>query len=63
MIPMELVMANIWDCPLFEIGGGLPPDYFETCRLRDQMVGDECIAYRDPERARRLLLEKNRDEG
>jgi hypothetical protein len=65
MIPRELVMANIWDCPLcgqsVEIGAGLPPNYFDTCRLRDHMIGDECIAYRDPERARRLLLEEREE--
>jgi hypothetical protein len=54
-------MSNIWDCPFcgqtIEVGTGrLPPNYFETCKLRDHLVGNECIAYRDPEAARRLLL-------
>jgi hypothetical protein len=60
------VRQNCWDCPLcgqsLEIGGGLPPDYFETCRLRDHMIGQECIAYRDLERARRLLLDEGVDK-
>ncbi len=53
-------MAMTWDCPIcwqrVEIGNGkLPPGYFETCKLRDHMIGDECIAYRDPQRAQQLL--------
>jgi hypothetical protein len=53
-------MTDIWDCPLcgqaIEVGTDrLPPDYFETCRLRDYSIGKECIAYRDSEQARRLL--------
>ena len=56
-------MANIRDCPLcgqsIEIGTGRrPPNYFETCRLRDHMIGDECIAYRDPVGALALLNEQ-----
>ncbi len=55
-------MANVWDCPLcgqsVEIGSGkLPPNYFETCRLRDHMIGTECIAYRDLDRAQAILKE------
>lgn len=39
-----------------EIGSGkLPPDYYETCRLREYMIGLECIAYLDIGRALRLL--------
>lgn len=56
-------MANIWDCPFcgqaIEVGSGrLPPNYFETCRLREYLIRDECIAYRDREEARRLLAAK-----
>jgi len=53
-------MANIWNCPF--CGQAIevepfrpPPNYFETCRLRDHSVGTECIGYRDHEEARRLL--------
>jgi hypothetical protein len=57
-------MANIWDCPLcgqsIEVGTRKrPPGYFETCRLREYMVGEECIAYRDPQRAQKLLKKKS----
>jgi hypothetical protein len=34
----------------------LPPGYFETCLLPEHMVENDCIARRNPERARRLLL-------
>jgi hypothetical protein len=59
-------MANIWDCPLcgqaIEIGTHKrPPGYFETCKLPDHMVGDECLAYRDPDRALQLLKEGDAD--
>jgi hypothetical protein len=57
-------MANIWDCPLcgqvVEIGSR-PPNYFETCRLRDRMIGDECLAYRDLRGAEKILKEKSDD--
>jgi hypothetical protein len=33
----------------------LPPGHFDNCKLRDHMVGNECIARRDPETATRLL--------
>jgi hypothetical protein len=33
----------------------LPPGYFEDCKLRDRMIGDECLARRDLEAARRLM--------
>jgi hypothetical protein len=35
----------------------LPSGYFENCKLRDHLVGDECIARRDLARARTLLKE------
>ena len=36
----------------------LPPGYFDNCKLRDHMIGNECIARRDPETGRRLLVGK-----
>jgi hypothetical protein len=56
-------MANIWDCPLcgqsIEVGTRRRPQgYFETCRLREHMVGDECIAYRQPDKALGLLKQQ-----
>lgn len=61
-------MVQVWDCPLcgqvVEIGSEkLPPDYFESCRLREQLVGDECLAYRDLERARQILLGQGNEEA
>jgi hypothetical protein len=58
----------IWDCPLcgqaIEIGTGKrPPGYFETCLLREHMVGDECLAYRQPEKALELSKQKGDDAG
>jgi hypothetical protein len=53
---------TVWGCPLcgqvVEVRSGqtiLPPDYFETCRLPERMIGNECIAFRDLDTARRLL--------
>ena len=47
------------------LGAAIPltllPDYFETCRSRDHMVGDECIAFRDPERVPEILKERGDD--
>ena len=33
----------------------LPPGYFQNCKLRDHMIGDECIAYRDLPKAKSLV--------
>ena len=35
-----------------------PANYFETCFLRDHMVGNECFAFRDLGGAKRLLADK-----
>jgi hypothetical protein len=42
--------------------GSLHPtsdQYFATCLLRDHMVEDECIAYRDVRKARDLLMDRD----
>lgn len=54
--------TRAWKCPICEqtvikrpdTAPILPSGYFENCKLRDHMVGDECIARRDPETAKRL---------
>jgi hypothetical protein len=53
-------MSKIWKCPYcgqsIEVDTRKrPPGYFETCKLRDRMIGDECIAYRDPKLAEALI--------
>jgi hypothetical protein len=57
-------MINFWKCEFcgqqVELHHGrpkLPQEYFENCKLKDYFIGDECIAFRDPERARLLLTE------
>ena len=59
-------MPSVWDCPFcgqsIEVGTHKrPSDYFETCRLRDHMIGDECIAYRQPDKALELLKQQGDD--
>jgi hypothetical protein len=60
-----LSAGEVWTCPYCEqsiqiIFGRpeLPPGYFEKCQLRDRMVADECIAYRNPDKARKLIAER-----
>ena len=36
----------------------LPPGYFQNCKLRDHMIGDECIAYRDLPKAKSLAAKR-----
>ena len=35
----------------------LPEGYFDNCKLREHMIGNECIAFRDADAAK-LLLQK-----
>jgi hypothetical protein len=32
-----------------------PVTVYENCKLKDHYVGDECIAYRDPATAKKLM--------
>lgn len=60
-------MANIWDCPLcggvVDAGGGRLPRLPASCRLKNHSIGEECIARRDIEQARRILLKERKLEG
>ena len=55
--------ARIWTCPICEqtviarpgSQPTLPPGYFDNCKLKDHMIGVECIARRDLEAAKRPL--------
>ena len=59
-------MDEIWKCELcgqsVEVVAGkfveLPQGYFENCKLREHMIGDECIAFRDADAAKRILAPK-----
>jgi hypothetical protein len=59
-------MGEIWKCELcgqsVKVVAGkfveLPQGYFENCKLREHMIGDECIAFRDADGARRILAQK-----
>jgi hypothetical protein len=60
-----LSAGEVWTCPYckqsIEIISGrpeLPPGYFQKCLLRDRMIADECIAYRNLDRARELIAER-----
>jgi len=61
----QMNAGEVWTCPYCEqsvrnIAGRpeLPPGYFENCQLRDRMVADECIAYRNPEKAKGVIAER-----
>ena len=52
---------NIWECEICgqEIllnprGPQLPANFSENCKLREHMIGNECIAFRDLPRAKEL---------
>jgi hypothetical protein len=55
--------SRIWTCPICaqtvikrpDSLPILPSGFFENCKLRDHTIGDECIARRDLEAAKRLL--------
>jgi hypothetical protein len=57
--------TRVWKCPIcaqtvIARPGSqpiLPSGYFDNCKLKDRMVGIECIARRDLEAAKRLLGE------
>ena len=62
-VSLQDLKARIWTCPICDQSVVkrpndrkpiLPPGYFETCKLRDQMIGEECIARRDVEAAKKL---------
>jgi len=60
-----LSAGEVWTCPFckqsIEIAFGrpeLPQGYFEKCEFRDRMIADECIAYRNPDKARKLMAER-----
>jgi hypothetical protein len=36
----------------------IPDDYYEVCKLRENMIGDECIAFADMPQALRLMADK-----
>jgi hypothetical protein len=56
--------APVWKCEFcgqsvaLKAEGGLaqlPPGFFENCKLRDHLIGSECVAFRDPATARSLI--------
>jgi hypothetical protein len=63
--PAEKTSANTWTCPFCQqkirIGAyGFCPSaaFFERCQLKEHIVDDECVAYRDPRKARQLMADK-----
>jgi len=57
-----------WNCPLCggvfyrEDRAAIVKEYEERCRLKEHSVGYECLALRQEDRARQLLVEKLEDE-
>ena len=55
--------AKQWTCPIcgqmVVVHGPslleLPDGYFDNCKLREHMIGPECIAYGDLNEAKRLV--------
>lgn len=64
-------MSNIWKCEFcgqcIEIADNgakrLPEGYFDKCKLREDMVGDECIAFRQPDMARTIVMDAGNQEA
>jgi hypothetical protein len=58
-------MTQIWDCPLcgavVDTSGGKPGRLPDSCRLRRHSIGEECLARRDLETARKILNEQGND--
>jgi hypothetical protein len=57
-------LGKPWVCPLCgqtvivgPDGPRMRPKYYETCKLTNHMIGNECLAYRDFEGAKRLIAE------
>jgi hypothetical protein len=58
-------VKRVWTCELCgqsvikRLGSApiLPSGFLENCKLRDHMIGNECIARRDLKAARKLIKE------
>lgn len=63
---IEWLGREVWKCPLCAqevvlVEGGHPrlsADYFTKCKLTEHLCGIECLAFRQPTRARELLAEQ-----
>jgi hypothetical protein len=60
------VNEKTWTCPFCQqtvrlgaYGCCASQSFFKNCLLRDHMVGDECIAYLNPRKARELMMERD----
>jgi hypothetical protein len=59
-----------WECGfcgqtvMFDVDGTpwLPPGFLKNCQLREHLIGYECIAFRDTERAAQLIAKYEYDE-
>src|SRR5690349_18761952 len=59
-----------WECEfcgqtvMFDVDGTpwLPPGFLKNCQLQDHLIGYECIAFRDRERAARLVARYEYDD-
>jgi hypothetical protein len=64
-VRLEELQKRVWTCELCgqsvinRLGSApiLPSGFLENCKLRDHMIGDECIARRDLKAGRKLIKE------
>jgi hypothetical protein len=65
-------MRGIWECPICGVKIGLPNkgelaqvplNYMAKCELQEHLWGLECIAFRQPTRAKEIHAAKNTDAG
>jgi hypothetical protein len=62
-VTKDQLRNRVWTCPICgqyviqrpNIGPITPPGYIENCKLRDHLIGNECIARCDLAGAKRLL--------
>jgi hypothetical protein len=62
-VTRDQLKSRVWTCPICgqhviqrpNSGPVMPPDYIENCKLRDHLIGNECIARGDLAGAKRLL--------
>jgi hypothetical protein len=62
----ETEQPETWTCPFCQQtvrvdGRGLHPsdDFSERCLLPEHIVNDECVAFRNPRKARELMMERD----
>jgi hypothetical protein len=64
--PVRAPSDDSWTCPFCQqtvrlgaYGFCTSAEFREQCLLRDHIVDDECVAFRNPRKARELLLDRD----